>query len=1046
MVWEIRTCMMFLLFLLRFHFAFGYLVKVNSETGIKACVTDDHQHAIAFVKHWKSYDAARQPDNITNVEIFGLDGTFNELEKFDCNLVKKGGCEQWRTKNFSKKSNKYGNYPPVTDFRWHDLPVYSGNERTLQLTEEIRKNKSTNSHYSMLTNSDYKVYFGKESVLEASNLAKNIPGDEVNEIRIRSVRDYQNFHHYFYRDYYYYQASKSPKQDLWHILTFNYSADTTKFELIVHEEGKRSSIDIDLIYMDVFTPTILLSRPALVKHHAYNLLVPENSNTWMEREIDINEASSFCVDVVYLLKNKLNSSESPLNVTLTMQNGRTEHFTHNEASKNADATWQVARFENPQRRFKGKVTIRLSVGSKDLEIGGVKFCTGGDLVVIPKDHSKQYDCQILSNQPPKTNGEDIKKVATSWKICERLGKKDCSEMRAGQHCFGGYSGRKCLTPCSGNNYGMDCAEEYPAGRCVNDKYSRKDGSCDIACANGAFRFPLCTTLIRMVDPVVVSVSTTTIKLRMPDRSQLTGHEYIAVQYRKKNASIWLTKVHKETDGEFVTLEQLKPNWDYEITLTVNEYNWDFYLQNVKPGPNITVKTCRPIDGSNVHIQIDDSGAALINAVIDEDYCQLDTLNIFLTTDIEKRREQLQVTFPIVSKTHYNHKLHSCYSGSYYDVTLLDVNKNEVDARLNCTSKDHLAVLSPPTNPLVPTRCKPINASLVDITIEDPFKVFVGTNTRTADSRKLCAPKLMRVSRAASTQILSTKQVDDFGSEKDFGDCVIGSTYDVTLVDQEENEFTVKHACWTVEHRAFRLVFPIIEKVGARKIKLDMWKSLGGIIHYEEILVRFLEKKNDDKKWKSVTYEKSMGRFLTLDSLKPKTYYLIWFVWSSKNHPSIEGKAIEQHTSPCIAIDKNTVEWKFEAPLTVLANSRANASELEELCHWERIIATSGEKTLNTRAYESSLRWDLYPCEPGREFVFRLQDEQGNSVETNATCSLSTAPRHENEIFATNFPSTSPWEHLTPKTALEMFLMFALILTLCYCAYRIVKCSSCCFAP
>ncbi|XP_065335239.1 uncharacterized protein LOC135936374 [Cloeon dipterum] len=525
-----------------------------------------------------------------------------------------------------------------------------------------------------------------------------------------------------------------------------------------------------------------------------------------------------------------------------MQNGLTEHFTHNEASKKGAATWQVARFENPQPRFKGNMTIRLNVGSKDLEIGGVKFCTGGDLMVIPKDHGEQYNCQILSDQPPKTIIDDIKKVAVSWKICERLGKKDCSELRAGRHCFGGYSGEKCQTRCSGNSFGMDCAENYPAGRCVNDEFSRKDGSCNLACGNRTFSFPFCTTPIRKVDPVVVSVSRTAIKLRMPDSSQLTGHDHIAVQYREINGGLfWHTKVHKETDGEFVVLDNLTPNTDYEIAFVVYEHNWELYLQSLIPSQFVAVRTCRPIDGSNLEIQIDDSGAALISAAIEEDHCQLHALYLFRTTDIEKRRDQFQEKFSLKNKTNYQHKLNSCESGSYYDVMLLDVNENEVDARLNCTSEDHFTVLSPPKNPLVPNRCRPINESLVQITIKDPFKVFIGTNTSATDSRKVCAPKLMRVSRSTSRKILITKQVAAFGYEIDFGDCNIGSKYDVTLVDQKENELTVKHACWTLEHRAFREVAPTIGKVGARKIELDMEQSLSGIVHYKQIHVHFREK-------------------------------------------------------------------------------------------------------------------------------------------------------------------------------------------------------------
>ncbi|CAB3384260.1 Hypothetical predicted protein [Cloeon dipterum] len=925
------------------------------------------------------------------------------------------------------KSNKYGNYPPVSDFRWHDLPVYSKRIKSLLLTEDIRKNQSANSHYSMLTtNGGYEVIIGKKSLVNALNLTKNIPEEEVNEILNRTIQEYPDLGHFFELNRNLdYLPRGSPRRALWHIMTLNYSANIAKLEMIVYQEGRPILISSNVMDMDVFIPTILFSGSSLVKKHAYDVLVPENTNTWMEREIDIKEASPFCVDVVYLMKNELNSPESPLNVTLTMQNGQTEHFTHNEASKKADATWQVARFENRQRRFKGKMTIRLSVGSKDLEIGGIKFCTGGDLMVVPTDHGEQYNCQIFSDQPPKTLRENYKKVATNSKICERLGKKDCSELRAGRYCFAGYSGGRCQTPCPDNNFGVNCAEIYPAGRCVNDEFSRKDGSCNVACGNGTFSFPLCINPIRKVDPVVVSVSRTAIKLRMPDSSQLTGHDHIAVQYRKiKGGLFWHTKVHKETDGEFVVLDNLTPNTDYEIAFVVYEHNWELYLQNLVPSEFVAVKTCRPIDGSNLEIQIDDSGAALISAGIDEDYCQMHTLYLFSTTDIEKRRDQFQEKFLLKNKTNYKYKLNSCESGSYYDVMLLDVNENEVDARLNCTSKDHLAVLSPPKNPLVPNRCQPISESLVEITINDPLKVFITSNTSAADRIKVCAPKLMRIALAASRNILITKQVDAFGSEIDFGDCVIGSTYDVTLVDQEENELTVKHACWTAEHRAFRQVFPIIEKVGARKIELDMKQSLNGSVHYKQIQVQFREKEKIGE-WKSVTYKKSMGRYFTVNTLKPGTSYLIRFEWSSPNHPSIEGKVKEQQTSPCIAIDYNTVDIKFEAPLTAVANWRPNALEqLEELCHWKRITVTSGKQTvLNIRVFEQTVRWDLSPCEHGREFVFRLQDEQGNSVETSGTCTRHSAPSHENDA---NSPSTSRRDNLTPMAIFGTLLIVAFI--------------------
>ncbi|CAB3375084.1 Hypothetical predicted protein [Cloeon dipterum] len=1030
--------------------------------------------AHAFIKHWKQLEAKKQPDNITDVEIFGLDGNplkVTELAKFDCNLVKKDGCEQWQTHNFAMKSNNYENYPPVTDFRWHDLPVYSGNRDTFLLMKEFRKKESINAHFSMLTNDLYQVLFLDE---RSSAIFKRLPNDgrpetslmleiprEFSEIGFISAVN-RNDTWFPYESMY---VSTSMK-DLWKITSLNYATgmEVHPLESDIELGDGHTYFKImkrDSCRGDFLIPSIRMLGPTLVKYHTYNLLVPKNSNASMERELEIKEESPLCVDVVYLLKNKLSSSESVLNVTLTSQNGRTEHFT--EAPNKAAATWHVARFENPHHRLQGKVKIRLDVGAKDVEIGGVKFCTGGDSVVMPKDHSVQDNCQIMADESKLANRElshftgygplseievqlmnndtlcteskkDFKEflVAATVKICERLGKKDCSNMNAHIHCFAGYSGKDCETPCSGTQFGVNCAENYTAGRCLNDEFSRHDGSCKVACANESLSFPNCTSPIRMTDSSVVSVSRTTIKLRIPDSIELlNGHDNIAVRYKKKDRDWWRSKAHSVTDGRFITLKKLEPNTDYEIAIGAYESNSEMSLQNEITGEKTYVRTCRPIDGSNLKIQVDDSGAALFTAAIDEDYCHLDSFNIFIRT-YENSKETSHKRFPMVNETHFEHKLRSCSSGSYYDVTLLDINRNEVKARLNCASENHLALLSPPKNPMVPNRCKPIDESSVQITIIDPFKVVISSSERStaADRIKLCAPAYLKVSHPESKKILFTKQVDGSGSEIDFGECVPGSNYDVTLVDEQENEFTVKHLCLQSKHRIFQRIMPKIKKIGARKIELFMLKSktISGftIIHSGQIQVQFIEQDQKSDAWKSVNFNMSSTDVtLTLDSLKPGKSYLIRYVWSAPNHPTIEGKTIKQQTLPCIPIDKNMVEVKYEVPLTLVTKVQTNVTELEDLCHVERMKLTSGGKTVvDTTVYESVFTWNYTPCDHGREYICTLIDEQGNSVKANGTCSS----RHENDLPANvpNLSSSSPWANLTPKSALGSFRALQLL--------------------
>ncbi|XP_065347020.1 uncharacterized protein LOC135944163 [Cloeon dipterum] len=175
--------------------------------------------------------------------------------------------------------------------------------------------------------------------------------------------------------------------------------------------------------------------------------------------------------------------------------------------------------------------------------------------------------------------------------------------------------------------------------------------------------------------------------------------------------------------------------------------------------------------------------------------------------------------------------------------------------------------------------------------------------------------------------------------------------------------------------------PVVHQIWARKIELDISQSLN-----DDQLIEVQYKEEHTAKWKTNSYQKSMGGRLILNFLKPKTLYAIRFVQKTFNHTSIKSKEIEARTKPCLPIDEKTLEMKFEAPFTAVARVKADLDEKENLCRLAKIQVISDKlMLLDTRVYDSELRWDLSPCHIGSQYLFRLEDEQGNVVQTNGTC-------------------------------------------------------------
>ncbi|CAB3379725.1 Hypothetical predicted protein [Cloeon dipterum] len=794
MVKWIATCCALFSLIYKCNFARGYLVSIGVGKEIRGCVTNDHQHAVAFVKNVKGKDGY-----FSQVETFDLDGNANEMRVYDCNLVKRNGCTQWRTENLRIKSNEYENYPAVTDFRWHDI-----------------------------------------------------------------------------------------------------------------------------------------------------LLVPKKSNAWMEREIEFQKESFFCVDVVYILRSPLKISEIALNVTFVTEKGDYLNFTEGHPSKEVD-TWHVVRFDSLERRFEGKGTLRLSVGPQDLEIGGIKFCPGGGLDVEITLRGMQR-CHSLSTHlappPVEDAGEE-----------EKFTKLACGE----------------------NTFGVDCSEKYVVGKCLNDKFDLENGHCLEACSNSTTGFPSCSTKIWKVKPFVQNASPNSLSLNMSRSLQYVfGFAHVIdVRYRREKSTWWESKIYFESDGRLFKLDDLEANTEYVITFTVYS---KMPQQNLVIAEEVIASTCKPIDESILNIDIDSTALAATIAVsdVDKKYCQPTYFNV---SEVSSGDLPIKSTIHIRAQEEHQKNLTSCKNGSYFIVSVSDIYQNLVEARLVCTAEKKFIL----EDHQLKHACLPINESVVQISFEDQLTVVISSNASFADRRKICKPRVLIV--VESKKILFSANVQGFDFINYFGNCTPGTIYDVILFDEADHKIKVRYSCMTPEQITLQKFVPVVNKIWVRKIELDMDKSLKGVSGSQDIQVQYQEEFVEA--WKTKIYKSSMGRRLVLNFLKPETLYVIRLVWISTNQTSVVSKDIETRTKPCIPIDKKTIEMKIMVTFTTEAKVTVRSAEMEELCRLKQMKVTSedGKVLLDTMVHDWKLRWELPPCRNGSIYTLSVKDEQGNSVEKNETCFL-----------------------------------------------------------
>ncbi|CAB3386682.1 Hypothetical predicted protein [Cloeon dipterum] len=639
----------------------GYLFSVGRSSDINACLTDDCNASVAFVNEFWTPDFRAQiralyyPD-YTKVDSFGLLGKNNAFKYYDCNLSTANAfyCP-WKIINLEKIQNMNGNidmYPPVADFRWHDIPV-SVSEGDFR--SQLWRSKEWRVHYSILAKGDIQFLISNHSALETGyNI--NI-GEEAAIYQYCSNLnpDPEHKKHWLYEP-------KCEKLNSAHVSNV---IDGRRWNLFTVEFGIN-----ELDYLSINShKTLLLSNKVIasttasnsdrfafridgigiVKPHNYYVLRPKNTDpAWMESLLVITDKSrEFCADVVYHINPSMVPGREAFIIELINKNIKRSHRVAAGDSPNISHQWHTERIEYQlEPAFVGETVMKLTVLEPHVTIGGIKFCTRGDTVIKPKNHYTMTDCHSLSNHlgsnQEANNTKSVDIVTKNWKLCEDLDFDDCSGIMACQakscKCFAGFLGHTCEKRCEPPTFGSDC-KSVSQSKCKNNKMSLNNGTCLENCASETLKYPECIDEIISAVPFIVLTGVRKIVLGMNDSLiDVTSYHHIEVQYKKslnKDSSEWQTKNYFKSDGPLFYLENLEPQTLYTIRLILHEAKE--YKQNLLPGKEKQAQTkpCVATNTTLIRIEEDKNKSSFIRFFKpSDDHCEpksMDIINIATNT-------------------------------------------------------------------------------------------------------------------------------------------------------------------------------------------------------------------------------------------------------------------------------------------------------------------------------------------------------------------------------------------------------------------------------
>ncbi|XP_065344144.1 uncharacterized protein LOC135942125 [Cloeon dipterum] len=479
------------------NFTNGSVFEVKKFGKLKACVSDK---TVAFVK---------KPENkqdFTKVDVVDLDGNpvLPPDAKYDCNLVIENGCQSWEWKSGWKSSlnteNSLDPYPMVTDFRWHDLPTYFPSKKF--------ESKITIRHQY------FKLHF---SILAHDSAQFLLTNDSTFEKGYRAVIDgWGNTHQ---SELQYCTAIYNANLERWPICEVKLKIVQNQIILDggknwVHAEVKSEQQSPGEIEYRAMTNTLTINFPdyrknnyrtenylsfrtneeGLFKLHKYNVLLPFESSKLMELALKSDLPNAFCIDFVFLTTMEISEGNQAFEIEI--KNARRNVIFNENIITTRKNEWTTARIFRNDIKLRKDWTITLTAHTRELVIGGIKFCKEGFMVYKPKIENPNH-CQSLVKEADTTAEQVTDHFTKIWSEpidCKKLFGGDCVGFQLCHQeeycaCYAGYQGNNCEDQCHGTMFGLNCSQ-FSQRKCFKENLFPTNGTCREGCAAG-YSLPDC---------------------------------------------------------------------------------------------------------------------------------------------------------------------------------------------------------------------------------------------------------------------------------------------------------------------------------------------------------------------------------------------------------------------------------------------------------------------------------------------------------------------------------------------------------------------------
>ncbi|XP_065344143.1 receptor-type tyrosine-protein phosphatase alpha-like [Cloeon dipterum] len=387
----------------------------------------------------------------------------------------------------------------VTDFRWNDLPTYFTHGK---FQSKIPTQEYFRLHFSILANDSAQFLFTNDSTFENG---------------YRAVIDgWGNTHQ---SELQYCTAIYNANLEKWPICEIKLKIVQNQIILDggknwVHAEVKSEQQSPGEIEYRALTNTLTINFPdyrknnyrtenylsfrtneeGLLKLHKYNVLLPFESSKLMELALESDLPNTLCIDFVFLTTMQISQGNQAFKIEIKNAQ-KIVIFNENIITRRKNE-WTTARIFRNDIKLRKDWTITLTAHTRDLVIGGIKFCKEGFTVYKPKIENQNH-CQSLVKETDTTEQVAVSNVKKIWSElidCKKLFGEDCSGTRLCYQegycaCFAGYQGNNCESQCLGTMFGLNCSQ-FSQRKCFKENFFPTNGTCREGCAAG-YSLPDC---------------------------------------------------------------------------------------------------------------------------------------------------------------------------------------------------------------------------------------------------------------------------------------------------------------------------------------------------------------------------------------------------------------------------------------------------------------------------------------------------------------------------------------------------------------------------